>query len=232
MKYRRKILIILLVLFPILIVYIFPRAVRIDRIECANQYGICNEDLMDKLNAAGSNNLHDSKETIVEVLQNDSTINDFSIQYKLPNVLRINVIDKNPKYAISNMDVKTIAIVDGSGEIVGFTENTNLPKVMLDTRIPNVGDSIDESTIFALKLVYGVRLSNKVFDAKIEKKNLFITLEDGVKVIFPTSGDVEILLGSANLLLSRLNAITKDTRIENTESISEIDLRFNNPVVR
>jgi len=232
MKYRRKILIILLILFPILIVYVFPRAVKIDRIECANQYGICNEDLMDKLNAAGSGNLHDSKETIVELLKNDSTITDFSVQYKLPNVLRINVIDKNPKYAISNMDAKLIAIVDGSGEIVGFTENTNLPQVTLDTRLPNVGDSIDENTIFALKLVYGVRLSNKIADAKIERNNLFITLEDGVKVIFPTSGDVEILLGSANLLLSRLNVITKDTKIENTEKISEIDLRFNNPVVR
>lgn len=232
MKYRRKIFVILLVLFPISIVYIFPRAVKIDRIECANQYGICDEDLMDKLNAEGSNNLHDSKEIVVEVLQNDSTITDFSVQYKLPNVLRINVIDKNPKYAISNTDAKLIAIVDGSGEIVGFTKNTNLPQVTLDTRLPNVGDSIDENTIFALKLVYGVRLSNKVFDAKIEKNNLFITLEDGVKVIFPTSGDVEILLGSANLLLSRLNAITKDTKIENTEKISEIDLRFNNPVVR
>ena len=233
MKYRRKIFgILLLVLFPILVVYILPRAVRIDQIECANQYGICNEDLMDKLNAIGSNNLHDSKKTIVEVLKNDSTINDFSVQYKLPNVLRINIIDKDPKYAISNMDTKSIAIVDSSGEVAGFTESTNLPQVTLDTRLPNVGDSIDENTIFALKLVYGIRLSNKITDAKIENSNLFITLEDGMKIIFPTYGDVEILLGSANLLLSRLNVINKDTKIENTENISEIDLRFNNPVVR
>lgn len=232
MKYSRKIFLILLVLTPMLIIYLSPRAIKIDRIECANQYGICSEDLIDKFDMVLSINLHDTKAEIRKILQSDSTITDFSVQYKLPNILRVNVIDKDPRYAISSVNAESVAIVDSRGEIIAFTQSTNLPQVMVESRLPNVGDSIDKNTLFALKLVYGVRLSNKIADAKIENNNLFIKLEDDIKVIFPTSGDLDILLGSVNLLLSRLNVITKDTKIDEKEIFTEIDLRFKNPVVR
>ena len=232
MKYIRKLLILLLALSPVAAIYLLPRSVKIEKLRCANQYGKCNEDLLEKLDNIAGNNLYDARKVIITLLANDSTITDFSMQYKLPNILLVNVIDKDPKYAISNIDKKSLALIDSRGEVVGFAESTNLPSVEIDSILPNVGDIISDDTHFALKLVYSVRLSSKLSQAIIEKGDLYVTLENGVKLIFPTNGDAEVLMGSANLILSRLNVIGKDTKIDEKEKISVIDLRFDNPVVR
>jgi hypothetical protein len=231
-KYIRKSLLLLLVLSPVAAIYLLPRSVKVEKLRCVNQYGRCNEDLIVKLDNIAGNNLYDARKEIKSLLTNDSTITNFSMQYKLPNILLVNVIDKDPKYAISNIDKKSLALVDSRGEVVGFTETKTLPSLEIDSILPNVGDIISEETHFALKLVYSVRLSSKLTEAKIEKGDLYIVLKNGVKLIFPTGGDVEVLMGSANLILSRLNVIGKDTKIDEKEKISVIDLRFDNPVVR
>jgi len=231
-KYVKKIPILLIMLFPVAAIFLIPRSVKIEKLRCSNQYSKCNEDLLVELEKIAGSNLYNARKEVKLLLTNDSTVTDFSMQYKLPNILLVNVIDKDPKYAISNIDTESIALIDSKGEVVGFTESTNLPSVAIESKPPNVGDKISEDIHFALRTVYGVRLSSKITEAKIEKSDLYITLENGINLIFPTEGDEQVLLGSANLILSRLNVIRKDTKIDEEEKFFVIDLRFDNPVVR
>ena len=232
MKYIKSFFIILISISPLLMAIIFPKAVKIKYIKCENQYGQCSEELLERLNTAVGMNLYEARTQISKFVKEDSTISNYSIQYKLPNRLIVSILDKNPKFAVSNKKNGIVALIDAKGEVIGFAKDTNLPGVEIGTKMPNVGSVVDRNILFAAKIVYGVRLSNYVSRAELKDNGLFITLDEGSRVIFPLDGDYEVLLGSFNLLLSRLNLITKDTKIDNTENISEIDLRFNNPVLR
>jgi len=61
-----------------------------------------------------------------------------------------------------------------------------------------------------------------------EENRLEASLDNGINVIFPTAGEVDVLIGSLRAILSQLNTGSEDTRIK----ASTIDLRFDNPVVR
>ena len=72
----------------------------------------------------------------------------------------------------------------------------------------------------------------QVQDGEIIDSNLVVEVTGGRSVIFPLQGDKEVLMGSLNLILSRLNSEDEKSRIEGAENVEIIDLRFKNPVLK
>ena len=106
------------------------------------------------------------------------------------------------------------------------------PKLIVPFSLPNLGEKVDEATLFGLETLDEAFSFYQVQTAKLTDNGLVIELPLGPKVIFPLEGERAALFGSLRLILAKLNRDTQDSRIENTAKVREIDLRFNNPVVK
>jgi len=186
------------------LIFFLPRLIRINKISCKSQYGECSLDLTERFAKLQGKSLFDARGAIGEELSGERTISDFMIQFKLPSNLVVNVLEKKPKYALKAGD--TYALVDKEGLVIKIEKETPLPYIELAGVLPNVGGG------------------------RLENQSLVVELPQGLKVIFPLEGEKEVLLGALRVILDRLNESDKDSRIG--KEITEVDLRFQNPVLK
>jgi cell division septal protein FtsQ len=214
--------------------FALPRLLKIKEITCQSQFGPCNVEIQKTIDKVknGGKSLYDTKKELQTLLVSEILISDFSFQFKLPNILVINVIERKPKYAIRTKNSNSYALVDKEGYVVYFQEQTGLPILIVSEPPPNVGQKVSEKTFFALEILYSMFSSYQIREGIIEDESLVIELNQGPKVIFPLEGERDVLLGSLTLVLSRLNAGDEETKIENVSGASIIDLRFKNPVIK
>lgn len=229
MKYLKFFLILLVLLSLASLIYFIPRAIRVKAISCKSQFGPCS--LGDKLSILEGKNLSDAKNEAANILGAEDSISDFSIQYKIPDRLEVNVIEKKPKFALRQKDSSTFILVDKEGTVLKITEENSLPEVSLEAKLPNVGEKVTQEQLFALNLIYSVFAYYQVRQGTIEGISLVVFLPGNLKVIFPLEGEPDVLLGSLRLIIERLNDTSKDSRI-NELGISQVDLRFKNPVLK
>ena len=137
-------------------------------------------------------------------------------------------MEKKPKYALKAED--TYALVDKEGLVIKIEKETPLPYIELAGVLPNVGEKVSQENNFALELMYNVYASYQVRGGRLENQSLVVELPQGLKVIFPLEGEKEVLLGALRVILDRLNESDKDSRIG--KEITEVDLRFQNPVLK
>lgn len=228
MKYFKAALLVLAAISVFALFYSLPRFIRIKRISCKSQYGECSSVLKEKLTKSEGLGYSKAKSTVAASLAEDNTISEFLIQYKIPDKLSVNVLEKKPKYALKNSDV--YALVDKNGIVINILKETPLPFMETANTPANVGDKVNPEELFALEILYAVNFLYQTPKGVIEAKSLNVELPEGIKVIFPTSGDRQALLGALRLILDRLNAEPKDSRID--KEIAVIDLRFQNPVLK
>ncbi len=206
------------------IILLFPFFAKV-KSECKSQYGACPQELETGIKSQEAGNLYQTKKKITKYLKNNFKILDFSTQFKLPNILIVNVLIKKPSFLITNDANQKIA-TDQSGRVLGVTDNTTLPTVIVTGNLEKVGDVIDQKHLFALNLIEGVNQMYQTNVGKIIDNSLVVELPAGIKVRFPLSGDSQILLGSLRLVYGRIESG------EQKEKYTEIDLRFKNPVLR
>ena len=204
-------LLIFLLFIPILI---FPRIVKVKKIECYNQYGLCADDFMSKVNPAIGESINNAKKKITEEFNNTKQIEKYSSRFKFPSTLRIDLILKKAKYAIQNKNTKEIVLVDDKGMVLEQVDKTNLPYIIVD------GSLTDSKQLFALELMYSIYYLYQVKNGEIVNGSLEVVIPKEGKIIFPLEGERDILLGSLKLILSRAG------------NFKEIDLRYKNPVIR
>jgi len=210
------------------LIFFLPRLIRINKISCKSQYGECSLDLTERFAKLQGKSLFDARGAIGEELSGERTISDFMIQFKLPSNLVVNVLEKKPKYALKAGD--TYALVDKEGLVIKIEKETPLPYIELTGVLPNVGEKVSQENNFALELMYNVYASYQVRGGRLENQSLVVELPQGLKVIFPLEGEKEVLLGALRVILDRLNESDKDSRIG--KEITEVDLRFQNPVLK
>lgn len=227
----KKLVVTGVVLLSIFVIFQTPRYVKISEIQCHSQFRECNEIIMLQLEKVGFKDYKTTKNMYSKVLSNNVLIDDFSIHLKLPHTIDINVIQNTPKYAIST-DNKIYALLDKNGKVISFTESTNLPVLIINKKLPNLGVTVSENTLFALALSMSIASNYDVQSAIIIDDSLQIELKDKILLMFPLFGEKEILLGSLNLLLSRLKEINQNSRIERKKEIHAIDFRYKNPILR
>lgn len=221
----KKIAVYIITVSIVLIVVCFPFFAKV-QIKCQSQYGSCPEEIVSKLNLLNGKSLFFAKKSASNIIKSTFIVSDYSMQYKIPNTLQLDVLIKKPKFTIKSGISNTYALIDQSGIVLGLSGNSTLPDIVINSDLPKVGTKVDEKTLFALDLAGGVFQMYQVRDSVFADNTLLVELPGQIRVIFPLEGDYKVLLGSLRLIYSKLQSDS------NTAKYTQIDLRFKNPVVR
>lgn len=223
----------LLIIPILLILYLFtPRLIKIKNIICQNQFGACSDYLVKKFPPKGLT-LPDSKNSLRRELSLDLRVIKYSIKLKLPDTLVVNLIERKPIIAWSFKDGNFVS-VDKDGFIVSETQTTGLPIITTDEKIDykKVG-YLPKEMKFATYLTEDFSSIYGKTNAIYYKDRLEVVSQNNVKIIFPLEGDRDLIIGSARLILSRLNSLEEAYRIKDEGfSVISIDIRFKNPVIK
>ena len=195
-------------------------------VTCRSQYGECSRQVTDKLNSFNGRGLFFAKSGIKKILKSDFAISGYSIQYKIPNILQVELLAKKVVIAFKNDRSKSFALVDVNGKVLSVVSDSVLPVITVTEDIPAEGQNIGATDLFALGLAQGVNQMYQINNFLIADGDLLVELPGQIRVIFPLDGDRDALLGSLRLIYSK---IQEDG---NLAGYSQIDLRFKNPVLR
>ncbi len=220
---------LVLILFPIFIIFVLPRVIIIKKIDCESQYGPCSDAVISKLASWRGKNMGEAEKQIKNYLAKNPLVSSFSVQYNLTDRLKVRIVVRKPQFAIKKDGADSIFLVDKDGYVIDTVNASGLPLLSIPGDIPTVGSVIDSEDLFALRILYGMFSLSGAKTAKVENETLSIGLPNGLTIIFPLSGDADVLLGEANLILSRLN---KSSDISKIGGVSTIDLRFKNPILQ
>ena len=229
MRYVRIFLPIFFLALALAAIFLAPKFIYIGQVVCRSQFGPCTL-LGDKLSSFAGNNLFATKREVKSVLSKEDSVSEFSLQFRIPDTLEVAIIEKKPKFALRDENSGLLALIDKEGKALKIVEESSLPVVTIAGELPDVGETVKEEYFFVLNIIYNVFASYQVREGRIENKSFVLNLPQGYKVIFPLSGDKDVLLGALKLLIERLNEGGKDSRI--SQGISQIDLRFKNPVLK
>lgn len=224
MRYSQAFLFLVLLGLTISLFFILPRILKIGEINCQSQFGPCSQSLEEKIETLSQEKktFFETKKEATAFLNDETTVNDFSFQFKLPDKLEINVIERKPKFAVQDQS-GMVALIDGDGYVIAIQDSTGLPRLITSENLANVNERVAEETLFALGLLYDLFSFYQVQAGKIDNDSLVIELPRGPRVIFPLEGNRPALLGSLKLVLAKLNS---------DSLVSTIDLRFKNPVIK
>ncbi len=230
MRLVKKIVPLVLLVTLILIVINVPRFIKIDSIICRSQYGQCSEIVQDKLASIEGNRLDKVNKSVKSSLKNEILVSNYSSQFRLPSTLEVSILERKPRFALTSKDKNLYANVDSEGRVLSLSQTTLLPFLIIDS-IPSQGDLVKKQELFAMKIMYDMYITFQIKEGKLEKESLIINFPKGQTAIFPLDGDREVLVGSAILLINKLDKGMLNLA-KNGENIDTIDLRFKNPVLK
>jgi hypothetical protein len=193
--------------------------------ECESQFGDCPSDVNSGLKSLNSKNLFDARRKANSYLKNSYLVSDYSIQYKLPNIMLINIIAKKPYFAIKDSSSGKIILIDRRGIVLAESEDSGLPMIEVADSLKKIGEEVDKKYLFALNLISGVNEMYQVRYGMIANDALTVDIPHGLRVIFPLEGDSEVLLGGLRLIYAKVTA-------EYLGTYSQIDMRYKNPVLK
>jgi len=197
------------------------------RIDCRSQHGSCPREVTDQINTIDGKSLYVANRQVEKSLKSNFAVSAFSSQFKLPNILRVNVIVKKPIFALKRISPDSFALVDKEGTVLAISNETSFAYVVVIGELPGIGEKVIEPQLLAMELVDGVNKMYQVKSGIIEGETLLVDLPGGVRVIFPlVDTDRETLLGSLRLVYSSIQSKETGTLY------SQIDLRYKNPVLR
>jgi hypothetical protein len=210
----------------IIILVVSPFLIKV-RVDCKSQYGDCPPELITKLNTVTGKRLFFAKNELKKILKSNFLISDFSLQFKLPDMIHADVILKKPMFALKNTSSNQIVLVDKDGMVLEITDNSALPSVETSSPLPKVGQTVDSDTFFALKLENGIFQMYQVNSGEMQNGTLLVELPGQIRVILPLEdADSDLLLGSLRLIYSTIQSGG------NKNLYKEIDMRYKNPVLR
>ena len=228
---RLKYIFILVPVFLVFaVIYLIPRLIKVKKIDCKSQFGPCSQTFLEKALSYEGKALKEAKAGLSGYFKSSPFIKEYSFTYKLPDRLVVNIIEAKARYALGNKTASVYCPIDKDGVCLRIETTTNLPLVEIEGNPPNVGDKIDSGQLFALELIYSLFSNHGVKEGKIVEGRFEVEVE-GYTVVFSLQGDKAVLLGSLELILSRLKSESKDSKIDYT-TVSKIDLRFKNPVLQ
>ncbi|PIP57192.1 hypothetical protein COY30_00435 [Candidatus Woesebacteria bacterium CG_4_10_14_0_2_um_filter_44_9] len=206
-----------LVFFPFTL---FPRVIKIQKIECFSQYGICPDGIFTPAVGAVGKNLLGARIFLADLFKNSGIVEKYGFAFKLPATLRADLVLKRAKFALAQKDISRVVVLDEDGNVLQTLDKTNLPKVVVADGLPAVGERVGEAKLFALNLLYSLNFYYQATYGEIIDSGLVVKMPGGPQVVFPLEGDSETLLGALKLILS------------GSKSAKLIDLRFKNPIIK
>lgn len=222
-----KKIILSIILVLVILIFVLPGFLIPIKIECQSQYGKCTSEVVKGMVPLEGKKMHYAKRHLKKELESNFLISEYTIQFKLPNILSVNLTVKKSVFALKNQNSGRFALVDNEGTVLAISDNTELPVVLLAEDLPDVGSKVNNKNLLALNLINGVNKMYQISTGTIETDTLLVDLPGGIRVIFPLVGaDEDILLGSLRLVYSNIQNVGEG------KSYSQIDLRYENPVLR
>lgn len=218
---KKAIRLIIFLVFVFVILFLFLRFIKIQKIICTSQYGNCDTTLETSIN-----NLQNKNENFIQtyfdlknILKNSKSILNYRVDLVLPFDFKVNVISRTAIVAFSLKD-GNFGLIDGNGVLISEVRDTNLPKII--SYYNPTSDQLD----FIANLVSRIYTLYTPTQTKVMSDGIYFENLKGKTVIFPMDGDQDELIGSLNIIFSRLPSIKE------ASTISQIDLRYKNPVLR
>lgn len=193
---------------------------RIGKSTCVSQFGPCSGEVNELVRKQERNLWWRAIKEMKRDLGGNKWVKEFSIRYKALAEMRVRVVERKAEAALAEDNGK-YSLWSGDGVVLGEAAETQLPVVI-------VGDEelgTDEKA-FAAELIHEMFLWKGIRSGEVKERGLKIRIAEDKEMILPLEGDLDVLLGKANLILSWLNSDSAGTRI------TLVDLRYRNPVVR
>lgn len=138
----------------LLMLILSPLFIKV-KIECQSQYGACPADVADQLNSLNNKNLFQVRRLAGSYLKKSFLVSDFSLQFKLPDILLVNLLIKKPEFALLDKSTGNVGLIDADGKIISVTHDSNLPTVTVASEELKLGKEVSAAEFFDLKLVRG-----------------------------------------------------------------------------
>lgn len=220
--------ILLIVLFVLSIPLLIKKSIFIKNVECTSQYGECPPEILNNINVVSGHDMKVAKDNLERILGQTNQINNYLIQFKIPNTLKVDMNIKKPRYSIKNGQ-GIYFMVDKDGLVLDRLDKSSLPTIEDKAVDYKIGEFVNDKNLWTLKLIEKVAWLYTKNTGLIENNTMKVTMDEGITVLFPVEGDVDVLIGSLRLIFSRLNEGSQGIRMED---VREIDLRFKNVVLR
>lgn len=234
-EWRKKAPINLYKLLSILLIFIFiiltpafiKKLIIINKIICVSQVGDCPPEILSGIEGFGLRNYKDLKKQSDKILTESHMVDTYLIQYQIPSTMKIDMVIKNPTVALKTGD--KLFLTDSEGLILEATTKTGLPILNTQGLDLTPGNRLSEEAGFAANVTRSISSLYAIESAYFDNTKYEIKLVGGPVIKFPLSGDHDVAVGAVRLIYSRLNEGKEGFRMED---VSEIDLRYDNPVVR
>lgn len=215
----------------LLLISIFPFIYKSTSIYCKSQYGECSKSIKEDLNKIVGKPIKKVDHSISEKLSSNKEVEKFTVTYFPVSSFKVDVIEKKSEVAVKIGQNEKFYLLGSDGQVFEEAQETVLPKVF----VANENLSISDPEIqFASKLLIEVYKYYSIDSFYIDESDIVGMYSKKIKLTFPTQGDIDVLLGSLELLLFQLNDRLQQSKIEDVRNfkVSEIDLRYKNPIVR
>jgi hypothetical protein len=223
----KRIVTIITVIVLVAVAGLSPFFIKV-KVVCRSQYGDCPQDLSSALASESGKSLFNAKRSARKTLKSSLLVFDYSTQLKLPNVLVIDVLVKKPAFALKDSTTGDLYLVGTEGSVLSTGRETTLPVVSGTGLNLSVGQKATSGQLFALKLMSGVFDMYQVGNGEMADGSLVVELPPQIKVIFPLEADdPAVLLGALRLIYAKI-----ESGAGNAGGYTQIDLRFENPVLR
>ena len=222
----------LLLLVVVSSFFYIPRMLKIKNVSCSSQYGPCNPYYSSDLDGVVGMSVKDAKDIMEKMLSDNVVVQKYIIHYQIPGKLDINVVEAKPYYAIKLESSEKTYLVDDKGYVLSETSSTSLPYLVVTGIELEQGELIKDELLFSLRLLYDMNTLFQTAYGEYTNEGVLVRLPNGYKVIFPTEGDVKVLVGGARLIYQQLNSQAQESRIDTGGKAFTIDMRFNNPVIK
>lgn len=217
---RRIIFLVILLLITVLGAYLFFFKIKITTIRCKSQFGPCSKSIEDLTQKSLHLTVLSARKSLENVLSGEDKINKFKLHYLFPNTYTIDVVENKGEVAVSGNTTGPFKLFSREGVYIDEVADTSLPKVLV--KASRVNDKDIKSAIiitYNLSKIYSVSL------AELTSEGLAANVS-GLTITFPLDRDIDVILGSLQLILSRLNTLSENHKI------SSVDLRYENPVIK
>lgn len=216
------------VAFCFLLIVITPYIFKINKVYCSNQFGKCSPEITERLSSLENLTYKNLDNQIKSFLDGNSLVEEYSYFFVPPATLKVNLIERVGLVAIATENNSVKKIVDENLNIIFETEDTQLPIIFVEE------DEVlsKETTKFAVELMVQLARYYSVKEA-ILAENLKIVYDGSTEIIFPSEGDVDVLLGTLEIMLFQLNQRLIDSKISlRAQDVKMIDLRNKNPIIK
>ncbi len=214
---KRKIGAAVLVLVIIILSLVFlSKAFTINSIQCTSE-GSCDGEVVGLLESQKGKNYFAAKKSLGDSLSSHPKVESYEIHFAVPSTLSLSLIQKKEAFGLKFAQNRYL-LFDEDASLIGESESTDLPYATV------LGVPLDNELVFGVKLMLELVKYYGAENMRVDKNGFYAVLPNRGEVTFPLSGDVDVVLGSLEAVLSQLNRSPQNHTIT-------IDLRYKNPVV-